>query len=70
MSDKPIIFNGDMIRAILDGRKTMTRRPIRPQPYIDSMGNACWNEMDSPLRRLLRPDFCRRLGVSAFGATF
>lgn len=25
-------FNRDMTRAVLDGRKTMTRRPIKPQP--------------------------------------
>jgi len=32
MNEHSIIFQGDSIRAILDGRKTQTRRIIRPQP--------------------------------------
>lgn len=38
----PIIFNTEMVKAILDGRKVCTRRPLKPQPintpdgaYID-----------------------------------
>lgn len=30
---KPMIFNTEMARAILDGRKTVTRRAIKPQPH-------------------------------------
>lgn len=29
---KPILFNTEMVKAILDGKKTVTRRVIKPQP--------------------------------------
>ena len=35
MKERPIIFNTEMIQAILDDRKSQTRRVIKPQPKID-----------------------------------
>lgn len=38
MIERGMIFNGEMVRAILDGRKTQTRRIMAIQPEHSELG--------------------------------
>ncbi|HBR1468933.1 TPA: morphogenetic protein [Klebsiella variicola] len=55
ITERGMIFNAEMVRAILDGRKTQTRRIIKPQPEATLSGSLSGKWLSRPLNGLLLP---------------
>ncbi len=66
MKHTPLLFKTDMVRAMLDGRKTMTRRIIKPQPLNNKVKANCLI-VDNKLSAMWREGYGNRVAPCPYG---
>lgn len=73
MSMKQILFNTDMVKAILDGRKSCTRRIVKPQQLVGLLPDKCKNGVPEEFlkeKKLMFKPYCNMTDIELINTAY